>query len=57
MALQPGNKQLQYTYCPIPQEAYSDNKKTNIQTIKFGQLLEYNVRNTFFEKSYKKRCV
>ena len=24
------------------------------QTIKFGHLIEYNMRNTFFEKSYPK---
>ena len=25
------------------------------QTIKFGQLIQYNMRNIFFEKSYTKR--
>ena len=42
------SKQLQYTYCPISQEV-----KT-IQTMKFGQLIEYNMRNIFIEKSYTK---
>ena len=26
------------------------------QTMKFGQLIEYDVRNTFFQKSYTKCC-
>ena len=26
------------------------------QTMKFGQLIEYNMRNIFFEKSYKMWC-
>ena len=26
------------------------------QTMKFGQLIEYNMRNVFLEKSYKKCC-
>ena len=43
------NKQLQYTYCPISQEV----KATN-QARKFGQLIEYNMRNIFIEKSYTK---
>ena len=29
--------------------------KTN-QTIKFGQLIECNIRHTFFEKSYTERA-
>ena len=41
------NKQLQYTYCPISGE------KGN-QTMKFGQLMEYNMRNIFLQKSYTK---
>ena len=41
------NKQLQNTYCPISGE------KGN-QTMKFGQLMEYNMRNIFLEKSYTK---
>ena len=26
------------------------------KTIKFGQLIEYNIRNNFLEKSYTKGC-
>ena len=26
------------------------------QTVKFGQLIEYNIRNNFLEKSYTKYC-
>ena len=44
-------KQLQCTYCPISQEV----KATN-QAMKFGQLIEYNMRNIFVEKSYTKRA-
>ena len=29
-------------------------KSKGNQTIKFGQLIEYNIRNMFLEKSYKK---
>ena len=36
---------MQYTYFPIPQE---------VQTMKFGQLIEYNMKNVFVEKSYIK---
>ena len=39
------NKQLQYTYCPISHE---------VKAMKFGQLIEYNMRNIFVEKSYTK---
>ena len=39
------NKQLQYTYCSISQE---------VKAIRQGQLIEYNVRNNFLEKSYTK---
>ena len=39
-------QQLQYTYCPI-------RGKDN-QTMKFGQLMEHNMRNIFLEKSYTK---
>ena len=38
------NKKLQYTYSPS-----AENK-----TIKFGHLVEYNMRNNFLEKSYTK---
>ena len=37
------NKQLQYPYCPISQKV-----KTN-QTMKFGQLIEYDMRNIFLQ--------
>ena len=48
MTSQPGKqKQLQYTYCPISQEV----KATN-QTMKFRQLIEYNMKNIFLKKSY-----
>ena len=40
MTLQPG-KQLQYTHCQIFQK---------VKTMKFGQFIEYNLRNIFFEK-------
>ena len=39
------NKQLQYTYCPISHE---------VKAMKFGQLIEYNMRNIFVEKLYTK---
>ena len=39
------NKQLQYTYCPISHE---------VKAMTFGQLIEYNMRNIFVEKSYTK---
>ena len=32
---------MQYTYCPISHE---------VQAMKFGQLIEYNMRNIFIEK-------
>ena len=38
-------KELQYTYCPISQEEGN-------QKMKFGQLIEYNMRNIFLEKSF-----
>ena len=41
---------MQYKYWPTSQEV-KDN-----QAIKFGQLIECNMRNTFLEKSFKK-CV
>ena len=37
-----GNKQLQCIYCQI--------------SMKFGQLIEYNTRNIFLEKSHTKCC-
>ena len=36
---------MQYTHCP--------RRKDN-QAMKFGQLIEYNMRNIFFEKSFTK---
>ena len=43
-----GNKQFQYTYCPIISRC-KDN-----QIMKFSQLVEYNMRNIFLEKSNTK---
>ena len=37
-----GNKQLQYIYCPI-------SRSKGNQTMKFGQLMEYNMRSTFLK--------
>ena len=42
-----GKKQLQYIYCPI-------SRSKGNQTMKFGQLMEYNMRSIFLEKSYTK---
>ena len=42
------NKKLKYTYCPISHES-KDNLK-----MKFGQLIEYNKRNIFLQKSCRK---
>ena len=44
------NKQLQYTYYPISQEVKTTRK------MKFGQLIEYNMKNILVKKSYTK-CV
>ena len=38
-------KQLQYTFCPIPQEVNTIN-----QTLKLGQLKEDNMETIFLEK-------
>ena len=46
MTSDPGK--LQYTYCPN----ISRNKGN--YTMRFGQLLKYNMRNSFLKKSYKK---
>ena len=43
------NKKLQYKYCRISQEV-----KTNKLGMKFGHLVEYNMRNIFIEKSCTK---
>ena len=40
MTSQPG-KHLQYTYCPIFRK---------VKAMKFGQLIEYNLRNIFLKK-------
>ena len=40
-----GNKQLHYTDCPISQEVKGNH------TIKFGQLIECNMRKISLEKS------
>ena len=42
------NKQLQYTYCPISHEGK--------QTMKLGQLIEYNKRNIILQKLCRKWC-
>ena len=47
MTSQPGEKQLQYTLRNI------SRSKSN-QTMKFSQLIEYNMRNIFLEKSCTK---
>ena len=33
---------------------YNISRSKSNQTMKFAQLMEYNMRNTFVEKSYKK---
>ena len=43
------NKQSQYT-----SHIAQYQKKKGSQTIKFDQLIKYNMRNTFVEKSYTK---
>ena len=48
MTLQPGYKQLQYTYCLMSQHVNTD------EAVKPGQLIEYNLRKIFLEKSYTK---
>ena len=45
------NKQLQYKYCPISQEVKTIRQ---LDLVKFGELIEYNMRNTFLGKSYTK---
>ena len=47
MTSQPGEKKLQYTYCLISHEI-------NNKTMKLDQLIKYNMRNIFLEKSYTK---
>ena len=52
MKLQAGQQQLQYVYCPRSQELCSISQKN--QTIKFGQLIGYKMRNIFLENSCTK---
>ena len=40
---------IQYTYCP-------NKRSKGNQKLKFGQQIEYNMRNIRFEKSYTKCC-
>ena len=44
------NKQLQYTYCYVTRYL----KKYRQQTLKIGQLIGYDIRNIFLEKSCTK---
>ena len=48
MTLQPGKQTIAIHILP-----YISRSKDN-QTMKFGQLIEYNMRNIFLEKSYTK---
>ena len=48
MTSQPGKQTITIHILP-----YISISKDN-QTVKFGQLIEYNMRKTFFEKSYPK---
>ena len=48
MAAQHGNQTIAIHTLP-----YISRIKSN-QTVKFGQLIEYDMRNTFLEKSYAK---
>ena len=48
MALQSG---MQTTMNILP----DISKRKDSQTMKFGQLIEYNVRNIFLQKSFRKR--
>ena len=41
---------MQYIYCPISLEV----KSKDDQTMKFGKLIEYNMRNIFVKKSCAK---
>ena len=47
MTSQPGKKQLQYTLPNI-------SRSKGNQTMKFGQLIEYNMKNSFLQKSFTK---
>ena len=48
MTSQPGKQTIAIHILP-----YISRSKDN-QTVKFGQLIEYNMRNIFLEKSYTK---
>ena len=48
MTSQPGKKTISIHVLP------SISRNEDNQTMKFGQLIEYNMRNTFLEKSYTK---
>ena len=47
MTSQPGKKQLQYTLTNI-------SRSRGNKTMKIGQLTEYNMKNVFLQKSYRK---
>ena len=49
MTSQPGSQTIAIHILP------NISRSKGNQTIKFDQLIEYNVRNTFVEKSYTKR--
>ena len=48
MTSQPGQQTIAIHILP------SSSRSKGNQTMKFGQLMEYNMRNIFFEKSYAK---
>ena len=48
MTSQPGKQTIAIHRLP------NISRSKGIQTMKFGQLIEYNMRNTFVEKSYTK---
>ena len=50
MTLQPGKQTIAIHILP-----YISRSKDN-QTMKFGQIIEYNMRKIFLEKSYTKCC-
>ena len=48
MTSQPGKQTIAIHILP------NISRSKGIETMKFGQLIEYNMRNTFVEKSYTK---
>ena len=48
MTSQPGKQKITIHILP------NISRSNGNQTMKYGQLIEYNMRNTFFEKSYTK---